>query len=320
MAVSKTDLKFYLTGLEYGVEQTDPSQSLGPYPSTTEVNPSVLLSSNMSLTTNELTLSGPLDAQYALIGDELMTLNGTAILSRAAAMTNARFHSTGDVVYGVTKPNLFNSSFSDTNKQYRCIAVTNTNETETFFNLRFYFKKSSITSASTVRMAVEQPRIDVVRSVADAGSTISIIDSSLTTYATDYFADCVLTIDDSTSENVNLSRKIASFDQESGTITFTTAFPSPITAGTTFRIENSPSQSVASGILTPAFGTTYVTALTAADGPANAIGINVTGFRSNGENLGPKETVYLWFERTATPDATSIENNRVIFTAIYKKV
>jgi len=321
MAVSKTDLLFYLTSLEPGVSQTDVSASLGGYPSTSEVNPSALLSSNLSFAGATVTVSASGNGQLQ-IGAELLDVTGSGttktIIGRGALGTDELFHSSGSRVFWVSKSNLFNASFNANQQQYRCIAVTNTNATDTFHNLKFYIKSASRSPASVIKFAVEVPSTELLNSTATRGSTISLVDESLIgDFADDYFKDCTVYIKDNSSPNYNFSRVAASFDGSSGTFTFVTAFPSAISAGTAYRVENAPAQTIASGALSPAFGTNRVSSLSTAGTMTSAVGINVSGDRDNGNNLGPKETIYIWFERTAVNGVVSLTDNRVIFTASY---
>ncbi len=321
MAVSKTDLLFHLTGLESATSQTDVAESLGGYPSTTEINPSALLSSNLSFATNSITVTASGSGQLQ-IGSELIDVTGSGttltITGRGASETDELFHASGSRVFWVSKPNLLNASFNANQKQYRCIAITNNHATDTFYNLKFYIKKASRSAASVIKFAVETPATEILNSTATGGSTISLVDESIIgEYEDDYFNNCVVYIRDASSDNYNFSRVAATFDGSTGTFTFVTAFPSAITADTDYRIENAPSQTISSGALSPAFGTFRVSDLSSASTLASAVGIDVPGDRYNGNHLGPKETVYVWFERSAVDGVTSQTNNRIIFTASY---
>jgi hypothetical protein len=323
MPVSKSDLKFYLTGAEPFTAQTNTSQSIGAYPSTTEINPSSLLSSSIGFGSETLSVLDRKAGDRALIGSELISISGNSntldIVSRGAFNTDDLYHTSGSPVYFINKPNLFNGSFNESGKQYRCLAVKNTNAVNTFFNLKFYFKKSSFSNASNVKLAIEEPQIDVLNSTAIAGSTISITDTSLIGHPNDYFVGCPMTITNISSSNFNISRVIATFDNATGIMTFINAFSSPILSGDTFRIGNSPAQSLSSGTISPIFNSSHVSSL-GLPSRGSPLSINRSGSRINGNNLGPNETVYLWFERTAISGVDSIADNRVIFTATYSTI
>lgn len=315
MAVTNSDLKFYLTGAEPSLSQTSPSISIGGYVSTTEISPSVLLAADTGLYDTTMTLAETLGSPTALsLGDELVTTgsSGTSLtVVRSEFETSRRFHVTGDVVYDVSNQRLFNASLNENGKQYRCVAVKNTHATDTFFDLTFSIKSASRNSSCSVQLAVETPQFDIIEGAATGGSTISLVDNTLVAFTEEELVDSVLVITSGT--NINLERQIASFDEITGTITFLTAMPEAIAAGTSYRVENPPAQRVASGLVSPTVGTTYVTSF-----GTNSTGINSGSTRTNGAHLYPNEVVYLWLERTVTPNAEGFENNRVYVSVQYK--
>jgi hypothetical protein len=321
---TKSNLKFYLTASEPNESQTDLGLSLGGYPSTTELASGALLSSAVSPSSTTISLSTSLTgADYLLLNSEILRVSGSGtsltVVERHGVGTAAGLHSTGTRAYAVPNPTLFNTSLSPTLKQYRCVAVRNISDTDVFTNLRFYFRSPSRSSAAVVKLAVEEPATDIIISYSTSGGTLSLTDSTLVNeYADGYFAGCALVITDTGSSNLNFVRKIATYDGSTGTFTFTSAFPSSITAGTEYRVENAPSQVIESGTSSPEFDIETATPLNVAASVAGAVGIDVSGVRTNGGDLGPHETVYVWFERQAFNNQTAADLNRVIFTAIYE--
>lgn len=315
MAVTNSDLKFYLTGAEPSISQTSPSLSVGGFISTSEISPNALLAANMGVYDTSLTLATTLGDPTALsLGDEIVTTesSGTSLtVVRSQFETFKRFHVAGDVVYDVSNQRLFNASLNESGKQYRCVAVKNTHSTSAFFDLTFLEKHASRNESCSVRFAVEIPRYDIVEGSATSGSTISLVDNTLIGMLEEEFIDSVLTITSGT--NINLERQIASFDSLTGAITFLTAVPEAIEAGTSYRVENSPAQKVVSGLVSPVVGNSYVSSF-----GTTATGINFGATRTHGAHLYPNEVVYLWLERTVIPNAEGLENNRVYITVQYK--
>jgi hypothetical protein len=317
----KEDLKFYLTNLEPMMSQNSLSQSIGGYYSTTEINPARILSNSIDRTQTTINVQN-LDNDYILQNtDELMkvvsiTNSNIAEITRGTLNTDAKFGLANDLFYSIKKNNLFNNSFNSDGKQYRCIAVKNCG-LDIFYNLKFYFKKLSNNSQSNVKMAVEIPKTEILTGTATGGNTISLADITLKNLFNEEYNDSVLYI--TTGDNINLGRKIATFDRPTGTFTFTNSFPYPVKSGIQYRIDNSPSQRIISGKNNPTTGTIYCTDFSAPNNLTNAISIDFSNTRLNNEHLLPNEVVYLWFERTVL-ESLENENNRVILTSSYKNV
>lgn len=317
----KEDLKFYLTNLEPMMSQDSLSQSIGGYYSTTEINPAKILSNSINRIQTNISIEN-LDNDYVLQNtDELLKITSiidtsNAEVERGVFNTDAKFALRNDLFYSVKKNNLFNNSFNSSGKQYRCIAVKN-NGLDTFYNLKFYFKKLSNNTQSTVKIAVEIPKTEILTGFSSGGNTISLSDITLKNLFNEEYNDSVLYI--TTGDNINLGRKIATFDRPTGTFTFTSSFPYPVKSGVQYRIENSPSQRIISGKDTPTTGTVYCTDFSAPSNLTDAISIDFSNTRLNAEHLLPNEVVYLWFERTVL-ESLENEDNRVILTSSYKNV
>lgn len=315
---NKSDLKFYLTSAEPQLLNVSPSQSIGGYPSSTEYSISALLSDPVDRNEAVLNIDGSLDSPYSVyIDEEVMKVSETVDLDgdygnleslaveRGSLTTRKRFHAAGDSVFVAEKNVFFNGSLSENGKQYRCIAVQNTSSTDTFYDLSFYIKNPSRNSNSIVKVAVETPTEEIVYGISSGGTSISLTDSSLINlYDDNFFNGRLLVIDDISSLNYNQSRVIASFDKRTGIVTFRNSMPYSIVNNTMFRIEQSPSQILSSGRISPT-NVTFSTAL----GIQNAVGEI---------DLGPFETVYLWFERDISLNTDKYEDNRVVFTTFYR--
>jgi hypothetical protein len=150
-----------------------------------------------------------------------------------------------------------------------------------------------------------------------ASERLKIKQQKLKNLFNEEYNDSVLYI--TTGDNINLGRKIATFDRPTGTFTFTNSFPYPVKSGIQYRIDNSPSQRIISGKNNPTTGTIYCTDFSAPNNLTNAISIDFSNTRLNNEHLLPNEVVYLWFERTVL-ESLENENNRVILTSSYKNV
>jgi hypothetical protein len=315
MAVSKSDLKFYLTGAEALVAQTNASQSIGGYPSSTLVNPSTLLSGALPFKITNVFTNTAIPQSYALlVGNELLKVISTnglkTVVERSSLDTLPRYHKAGGIAYSVNK-DFFNNSLSVDGKQYRCIAVKNTGS-GTFANLKFYLKYASRNANSIIRIGIEVPSTDILTGTSTGGSSISLVDKTLKGVFTTKYDNCVLVV--TSGNNVNIGQNIASFDTATGTFTFIKAFPYAIPAGVTYRVENSPSQRVVSGTTAPAV--TNFTGFTTPIYFENAVSINY-GSRTNAADLLPNETIYLWFERSLVNNKLAFDDNRIILTASY---
>jgi hypothetical protein len=310
MAVSKTDLKFYLTTAEAGTVQSDPSQSIGGYVSTTPFNDSTTLLSVLSQSSSVISLSAVLSEQSLLVDHEIVTVSGTSLTGRGQNQTLAVPHAAGSTVFGLTHNSLFNDSFSDSGYQYRCIAVRNENPVSSFYNLNFYLKNASLNPNSTVSIGVEYAQQQIQTGTATNGGTLTLVDSSLAdVYSDNFFVNCPITF--TSGMNVNLTRVVASFDSATGTFVFTQSLSVGVVAGDTYRVGQLPSQRLVTGSASAPMGAVF------SGFQSGNIPLNVDGNRPNLNTLEPFETVYIWFQRQINENADQYLNNRVVFTAHY---
>lgn len=324
MAVTKSDITFYLTNstLITSAPAAKPESSLGGYVTPTTIADPHFMFSPLSVTSLTLNVFEP-GSGLMMLDSEIVEHTGTTITKRGSKGTTVRPHSNFDFGFGyaLTKNNVFNSSFNDSFKQYRCIAIKNEHETDTFYGLKFYLKSPSRNPNMTVRIAVEMPRTNylagtVYLPAATTGGSLAFVGLGLAgVYSDNHFKDCILTFTSGT--NLNIKRLIASYDGATGTFVLDTALGHAVVNGNTFNVDPSPSQVISSGTVSPVFSG-RTSALSNASTSTAAIGINVNGARTNGANLAPNEVVYLWFERTAAHNADKFDDNWFIFTANYK--
>jgi len=208
MAIQSSDIKIYLTGLtvngtnyDGSSAQTNPNLSLGGFRSSTEINGSTQLSSNITALDTSIEVddisqlpgASPLNPAYAVIGNEMIRYNarstslGSGYLIGVTRGVNGRIptaHSSGDVITGVVSQNLFDHVRASENNsgdiEYRCFAVLNTNTADTAFNVKVYLTPVAFTGTA---------------SSATAGANATFTDSSLVgLYANDFFNSGTLEI------------------------------------------------------------------------------------------------------------------------------
>lgn len=314
------DLKFYLTNIEENTYQSNISQSLGGYPSLTKLNESSILENAITINDSSAnTINGIETPNALLIDSEIIEVSGSGndftLTTRGFASTNARPHAMETDVIGLLKNQFFNNLFIN-EKQYRCIAIKNEGNFPFYF-MKVFLKSESLNTNCFVKFAIEIPKNDLVESIAIGGSNISIIDTSLINYDDNYFENQLITF--TSGNNINLKRKVVSFDSESGTITFNTSVPYTVNSGDEYIIEPSPSSTIINSGTSPETGTNYITNFYDITNLEDAIDINVNNNRINGSHLYPNEIFYIWFERTLSDNIEKFENNRIILAFSYQK-
>lgn len=326
MAINKTDLKFYLTHAEPLQEQYDPSASIGGYASSTEAMATTATSQQRGRDANTIALgSAPTVAgrEFLLVGDELMELvatgDTTAEVLRGVAGTESRSHVSGAPASGLGVLDLFDNEFGDDLRQYRCVALMNTSETEIAYDVSVYLRYGSRNPNATFKVAVEVPSSAAVTGTADSGTTLSMTDEGMDAieYEDNAYRGAVLTILSGT--HAGRSLMIASYDKDSRTVTFAEALPSSIASGTSYRIDAGPAQRLLRGTARPIFGEDEVSTLEERPTPETAQWINVNSLRPTGGDLMPGDLVYVWIERTLKKNAESFDNNSVVLAVRYTK-
>jgi len=324
MAISRNDIKLYRTSAEPSLAQSSNAQSLGGYPSTSLVYPETTLTANTGLRSNSITISydsSMENIEYININDEVIqveAITGAAVVATQRAFNNTRqIHLSGNVVRGLSSSSgLLNSEFNQNKKQYRCIALKNTSSTDTATEVRVYLKQGSLNASSTVRLAVEMSLNDYETGTATDGTSMTLVNSSIATLFSDnHFSSALLRM--TSGNNINQERLIASYDDSTGTFTVASEFPFSVASGNTYEVEPGPAQRIADGTSVPTSGAGRVSSFSEIS-EADAVSIDVTGSRDNGDDLMPNDIVYIWIEREITRDSTPYDNNLAVIGVNYK--
>lgn len=325
MAIAKSDIKFYLTSLEPDIEQTIKSQSIGGYPATVDddatkslVYPETTLSSSASKYDTSLNLTSYGDlAGLSYVGSNFEIIKVDSISSNTVQVSERsvgsfqNVHISGDVVYGLSLIGLFSDVFNENRKQYRCIALKNTNTIDTAYNVKIYLRQKSINAGSTLKFSVEMPTNDFKLSTATDGSETTVVDSSLVgLFVNNHFVDSRLKI--TSGLNNNQARTILSFDSVSGTIVLSSSLPYEVIDGTTYQIEPTPAQRLSSGTIQPTTGS--LISLFSSTAFRN---INVSGERDHEDDLQPNDIIYIWLERELIKGYDAFTANNAILTMNY---
>jgi len=322
MAVSKSDIKFYLTSLEPEIAQTNNSQSVGGYISTSTLYPTTTLASSVSLRGTSLALSSITDFSgltHLGINAEVIeaeSIGSTSVVVKERAVNGIdNFHANSDIVSGLTLNGFFDQKFNDDLKQYRCIGIKNEHASDSALSFAIYLKQNTINASSLIRMAIEMPSNDYKSSSAIGGSKISVIDSSLAgVFSDNHFQDALLRI--KSGSNVNQSRIISSYDDGSGTFVLQSSLPFSVSSGDNYEVDAGPSQRIRSGINSPVFGSTRVTALSEPDASKPLL-IDVSENRTNGDDLKANDVVYVWLERKLINGSEAFNSNSAVLTVNY---
>jgi len=334
----KNDILMFYTSVEPDLSQNNPSQSLGGYVSPTGVYESTKLLEPLSFYGLYAVLeSGLSDYDILQIGDELITVKKwnqtTATLSaRQAFSTPIRFHPSGSVVRGISKNDVFNNVLSEDGRQYRCIAVRNTSETEIAQNMKVFFKVSSRNTLSQTRFAIEVPRSDYFEGSATGGSYSTVAYSTIAgQYQNDHFKHAPLKI--ISGPNAGQTRIISSYNGSTGTFTLLDELPYSVSSSQSFEVDTAPSQSVSSGILPPSVVSNFpslspsaslalpylITDFLSATFETSGVSINVGNARLSGSNLRPNEVIYIWIERHIDDNNDFFINSRSIITFSFNR-
>lgn len=332
MSISKSDIKFYLTSATAGVKQTNYTQSIGGYSANVNGNisdslvyPETTLATDVSLYGESLALSSYTDLSgktflssgFEIIKVDSVSSNSVSVSQRSKNGLKAA-HLSGDVVRGLATESIFNDRFDDDLKQYRCLAIKNTNSTYHAYNVDVFLRYNSRNPNSVIRIALEQPRNDYITGSIASGTKTKIIDSSLKgSFDDNHFIDSNLIM--TSGSNINQERIILSFDSSTGEIVLDSSLPNSASNGDTFKIEPAPAQRVSSGIVSPTFGSGRVTPLRMADRD-NPLQINVTGDRDHGGDLRPNDVIYVWLERRIKDEANSFDENSTVLAINYYTV
>jgi hypothetical protein len=321
MAVSKTDLKFYLTSLEPDIAQANKSQSIGGYVSTSTVFSSTTLSASVGLYDTSLTLSDYTNISgltYLAINNEIIetdVVSSNEVVVKTRAINGLRnFHANGDTVFGLSVDDLFNQKFNDDLKQYRCIAIKNENVSDTALNVAAYIKQQVVNDSSLTKMAVEYPKNDYHSGNATGGSKMSVINSSISgTFNDEHFTDAILKM--TSGNNINQSRIVSSYDA-GGTFVLQSSLPFTVSSNDAYEVAAGPAQRAISALVSPTVGGSR-TSLFSEASSSEFISLDVDGARSNGSSLLPNGVLYIWLERGLVKDTELFSANSSIVSVNY---
>jgi hypothetical protein len=310
------NIGFYLTSQESFITQNSTALSLGGYPSSSLYSEAVNLAFSIDQYASTLECPITSSVSHLSIDNEIMEVteidssgleydnNSVIYVNRGTNGTSAKLHAQGTTVYGINN-NLFNTSLNSRMNQYRCLAIQNTSSSA-LKNVKIYIKQLPI-NFSNVNLGLEAPSAPLIYGTALGGTGLTINTSY--SYANNYLAGRYLKIISSTSKNYNVSNLITSFDNATGIIAFSNAFPYNIVAGDKFIIFEPPVQRLTSGQNAPS-NITFTNGYSL----INALSINVNN-RLSGSTLYPNECVYLWLQRQSYPNRESNTNNGFILTA-----
>lgn len=317
MTLSNNDIQVYSTCDDpMGQEQKPYSQSIGGYASPFLLYPKTTLSQNAGLYSTVLnlnTLTNPSeweDVAYLSSNGEIMKVNGTVSTTtnvEARGFNNlVRMHLSGDDIYGI-KNNFFNYSLNDNYKQYRCLAIVNNSISDTAYNVTIGTKQIGTNQNVKISMAIERPNSQYISGTSTDITTMTLTDTSLNepyavTYPDNYFRNAYLTVNGS-------SRKIASFDSETSTFSFTKSIDLPGSTTVPYSVSPGPCQRLISGLYRPITNNNMSDFLLL----TNTSNISIGG----GGKIEAKNVIYVWLERFVKKGSTALLNNNIVINIKY---
>tara|TARA_B100000614_G_scaffold262895_1_gene299673 strand:+ start:5052 stop:6575 length:1524 start_codon:yes stop_codon:yes gene_type:complete len=329
------NIKTFLTSVEPNLSQNIPTQSLGGFISPTEVYTTDVLDAGVSFYDTEVVVTNDNLSSFGLIQiqDEILTVDdwndGTAVISeRQSYGTPIRFHPAGSVVRGLKKNDLFDTKFSKTRKQYRCIAIRNETSNEYAKDVKVYFNLLSRNLLSNTRLAIEIPRSEFRSGTASSGSATFFADSSLSnTFLDDHYVTAAVTF--TSGANSGQTRIVVGYNGESGTFFLDSQLPNSVNSGDNYYVDTAPSQRIVTGEVAPEVGIFdqpdpvppyLIGDFQEAQYFVEGVSIDVDGRRANGGTLGPKQAIYVWIERSLEDINEEFTNNRMFVTVGYSRV
>jgi hypothetical protein len=222
------------------------------------------------------------------------------------------YFSNAEVVFD----SLFDDLLNDQLKQYRCIAVCNTNVTYTASNVSVYLKSPSENPNCVVQIAVERPYQDAWISTATSGTTLSLVDSTFSSDDTMLFVGSMLEFISGT--NVGVIRQVAAYDPDTKTVSFVNSLAATVSLGDRYVIHPAPSLRMPNGTISPGFNVIRRSALSVPLTSTSAISINVSN-RGHQANLHPYDVIYVWFERSLTKNSSRFDNNSITLALRYSQ-
>lgn len=328
-----TDLRFFLTTPEPVSVQKNLVQSLGGYVSLSEVYRGYAISDALSiydkivyLNTDSISLDFSLvdlqKSSYLQINDEIVKIskwvsNVGYISERNVFGTPLRMHPKGSIIKEISKNDFFDANLGPDRKQYRCIAIKNTNNKDIAKNMKVFCNIPSRNNLSTIRLAIENPISDYYKGTSSSQGITAFSDNSLVGKLTSshFVSSPIYFIN---GPNAGQVRLVKSYNPTSGTIEIDQRLPNNISFGESYVIDTAPCQKTKSGTKAPSGS--RVSAFFDANNEESAISINVNGGRDSNVNLLPNEVVYVWIERAISASNDEFLNNRFSLTVSYSKI
>ena len=212
---------------------------------------------------------------------------------------------------------LFDNRLNASLSQYRCIAVQNSNVTQVANLVGFYLRSTSINPNCTVSLAVEIPKVDAKTSTATGGSTIAMVDTSLSNvYADNQPVGAVVQF--TSGLNSGVKTVVASYTTSSHTFTWANALAFPVSAGDGYILYPSPAQRLVSGTSAPTTSNDHVTSFSVPNSVASQISIGLP-IRASAGTMNPRDVIYVWLQRTLLPNMPKFNNNNVVLAARYSQ-
>ncbi len=319
-----SDIKMYLTSLEPDMAQTNYTQSIGGYISTSLLYPYTTLASSLGLYGTSITLDDATDLigySYVSILNEIIQVEDISSINVTATERGVNetigYYPSGTIVQGVSSP--FSDSFNTDKEQYRCYAIKNTSDEESAYDLSAYFEQLSRNLNTTMRLALEVPKSQEITGVSTSWTSSMLIDISLAgTYEDNWFADSYMRI--TSGPNSGSKRIVNSYDGTTGTFVFidslTTDFDPLIhSPSASYTVDASPAQRVKSGVDAPV-DTDFITDFSEASDRSDAVELST--IKSEGILL-PGEIIYIWIEREIKKSSTSYNENSFVLSLDFEK-
>lgn len=327
------DIRFYLTSPEALAEQRNLVQSYGGYRSTSEVYKGFVLRDTLGIydplltvdetsISNNFTLLDLQKAQYVQIDDEIIEISrwsGTIgyIAHRSALNTGLRMHPAGSVVREIYKNNFFDKNFSDARLQYRCICVRNENANFTAKDMRLFFNTQDSNNLADIKIAIEIPSSDYYTGASSStGFSSFTVDTLAGLFYNDYFVGAPITF--TTGSNIGQKRFIKNYIANSGNLILDQRLPYNVAIGDQFYIDTAPATRTKSPHVKPL--SSRISDFFAVGDYNNSIEINTQGIRTNGNDLGSYEAIYVWFERSINVVNDEYKDNRFSLSLSYSRV
>jgi len=327
------DLRFFLTTPQPISIQKNLTQSLGGFVSLGEIYQGALLLDSLSIydsslsinekeISSDFSLSDFQSSQYLQINDEIIKIDKwigskAYISERNSFDTPLRMHSANSVIRKIAKNDFFDNKLSSDRKQYRCLAIKNTNKTDVAKNMKVFLRLYSRNNLSVIRLAIESPISDYYEGVSSStGLTAFSVIGLIGNFESSHFVASPIVF--TSGVNTGQIRIIKSYNPTSGTIELDQRLPFSISSGDSFYIDTAPCQRVKSGTKPPSGD--RVSAFFDANREEDAISINIGENRISGNDLLPNEVIYIWIERGISDINDEFINNRFSLSVIYSKI